>query len=63
MTGHICAHCGLATEASYNLCQPCLTEVARRERTDAGLTPTVQDPETLRKIALLMAPRTERGAA
>jgi hypothetical protein len=50
-----CATCGAFTEAIYRLCHPCLVERTIAERAAAGLPTPVEDPETLHKVAVLIA--------
>jgi hypothetical protein len=59
---HTCATCGAFTEAIYRLCHPCLVKRTIAERAAAGLPPTVEDPETLRKVGVLIEAAHARRA-
>jgi hypothetical protein len=57
-----CATCGVSTEATYRLCHDCLVERTTADRAAAGLPPTVEDPETLRKVGVLIEAAHARRA-
>lgn len=47
-------------ERNPDLCERILERI-RQERADQGLPPTVQDADTLRRVAAIVAARKERG--
>jgi hypothetical protein len=60
----ICVDCGSADAHVSRLCDACIAERARAERTAQGLDPTINDPAVLDRIAVIVAPtETEKGAA
>lgn len=59
-----CVDCGTADAHVSRLCDACLVERARAERTSQGLDPTITDPTVIDRIAVIVAPtETEKGAA
>lgn len=58
-----CATCGKPTEATYNLCEPCLDTRTIAERAAQGLPPMFEDPDSYRRLAkILVAHRREQEA-
>lgn len=58
-----CVDCGAADAHVSRLCDACIAERARAERTAQGLDPTITDPAVLDRIATVVRPASDRGAA
>lgn len=52
MAPSTCVACSAETEAVHRLCEACLAERTAAERAAQGLPPTIEDPDTLAKIAV-----------
>jgi hypothetical protein len=57
-----CTRCGHPTAASFRLCDACLAERVEVERVEQGLPPTIEDPDTIRRLAALSAPRLSEAS-
>jgi hypothetical protein len=53
----------MPTEHPSRLCDACIAVRARAERTAQGLDPTITDPTVLDRVATVIRPSTDRGAA
>ena len=63
MTAVWCGHCDGVTENPSRLCDACIAERARAERTTQGLDPTINDPAVLDRVATVIAPQDTGSTA